>query len=33
MRAVFRVAAEVRPGETHIVWEFVGDHDTYDRMY
>jgi hypothetical protein len=33
MRAVFRVADEVRPGETHIVWEFVGDHDAYDRAY
>lgn len=33
LRAVFCVAAEVRPGETHIVWEFVGDHDAYDRAY
>lgn len=33
LAAVFRVADEVRPGETHIVWEFVGDHDAYDHAY
>lgn len=33
MRAVFQVGEEVRPGEAHIIWEFVGDHDAYDRAY
>lgn len=33
MRAVFQIGDEVRPGEVHIIWEFVGDHDAYDRAY
>jgi hypothetical protein len=31
--AVLRVADEVRPGETHNVGKFIGDHDAYDRVY
>lgn len=32
-RAVFRVGPEVRPGDIHIVWEFIGTHAEYDRAY
>jgi hypothetical protein len=32
-RAVFRVGVEQRPGEIHIVWEFIGTHADYDREY
>jgi hypothetical protein len=33
MRAVFTVGSEVKPGETHVVWEFIGTHDEYERVY
>jgi hypothetical protein len=32
MRAVFRIAPPVVEGEVHVVWEFIGDHDAYDRF-
>ena len=32
MRAVFRIAPPAVNGEVHIVWEFIGDHDAYDRF-
>jgi hypothetical protein len=32
-RAVFRVGAEQRRGEIHIMWEFIGTHAEYDREY
>jgi hypothetical protein len=32
MRAVFRIAPPVVEGQVHIVWEFIGDHDAYDRF-
>ncbi len=31
-RAVFGVAAPVIEGQVHIVWEFIGDHDAYERL-
>ncbi len=33
LRAVFRVGESVKDGEVHIVWEFIGTHDEYDRLY
>jgi hypothetical protein len=30
---VFRVGHEQRPGDVHIVWEFIGTHADYDRAY
>jgi hypothetical protein len=32
MRAVFRVGAPVVEREVHVVWEFIGDHDAYERF-
>jgi hypothetical protein len=32
MRAVFRIAPPVVEGELHVVWEFIGDHDAYERF-
>ncbi len=32
MRAVFRIAPPALEGEVHVVWEFIGDHDAYDRF-
>jgi hypothetical protein len=32
MRAVFRIAPPVVEGQVHIVWEFIGDHDAYERF-
>ena len=32
MRAVFRIAAPVVEREVHVVWEFIGDHDAYERF-
>ena len=32
MRAVFRLGAPVVAGEVHVVWEFIGDHDAYERF-
>lgn len=32
MRAVSRIAPPVVAGQVHIVWEFIGDHDAYDRF-
>lgn len=32
-RALFRYGSEIKPGETHIIWEAIGTHDeTYGRM-
>jgi len=33
MRAVFKLGAPVKDGEVHIVWEFIGTHDEYERIY
>lgn len=32
-RAVFRIGAEQRQGQIHVVWEFIGTHAEYDREY
>jgi hypothetical protein len=32
MRAVFQIDAPVVAGEVHVVWEFIGDHDAYERF-
>lgn len=32
-RAVFRIGAQRRLGHAHLVWEFIGTHDEYDRAY
>lgn len=32
MRAVFRIAPPVVEGEMHVVFEFIGDHDAYERF-
>ena len=32
MRAVFEVAAPVAERNVHVVWEFIGDHDAYERF-
>jgi hypothetical protein len=32
MRAVFHVAPPVVEREVHVVWEFIGDHDAYERF-
>jgi len=32
MRAVFQLAAPVRERQVHVVWEFIGDHDAYERF-
>ncbi len=33
MRAVFRLGEPVKDGEVHVVWEFIGTHDEYERIY
>jgi len=33
LRAVFKLGEPVKDGETHIVWEFIGTHDEYERIY
>jgi hypothetical protein len=33
LRAVFHIGKSVKGGEVHIVWEFIGTHDEYDRLY
>ncbi len=33
MRAVFKLGQPVKDGETHVVWEFIGTHDEYERVY
>lgn len=30
-RATFHYGAEVQPGETHVVWRRIGDHDIFKR--
>jgi hypothetical protein len=32
-RAVFHLGEQRRPGHAHIVWEFIGSHDEYEREY
>ena len=32
-RAVFHLGEQQRPGHAHIVWEFIGTHDEYEREY
>jgi hypothetical protein len=32
VRAVFRIAPPVVEGEVHVGWEFIGDHDAYQRF-
>ena len=32
-RAVFHLGEQRRPGHAHIVWEFIGTHDEYEREY
>lgn len=32
-RAVFRLGQQQRPGNAHVVWEFIGTHAEYDREY
>ena len=32
-RAVFHLEAQRRPGHAHVVWEFIGTHDEYEREY
>ena len=32
-RAVFHLEAQQRAGHAHIVWEFIGTHDAYEREY
>jgi hypothetical protein len=32
MRAVFGIAPPVIEGEVHVVFEFIGDHDAYERF-
>jgi hypothetical protein len=32
LRAVFDVGAPVVEGKVHVVWEFIGDHDAYERF-
>jgi hypothetical protein len=32
-RAVFHLGERQRPGRAHIVWEFIGTHDEYERGY
>ena len=33
LRAAFTVGNEVKKGEVHIVWEFIGTHNEYERIY
>jgi hypothetical protein len=33
MRAVFRLGEPVKDNEVHVVWEFIGTHDEYERIY
>lgn len=33
MRAVFTLGTPVNEGEVHIVWEFIGTHKEYERVY
>jgi hypothetical protein len=33
LRAAFTVPSPVKDNEVHIVWEFVGTHDEYERIY
>jgi hypothetical protein len=33
MRAAFTIGKPVKKGEVHIVWEFIGTHNEYDRIY
>jgi hypothetical protein len=33
MRAAFTIGKPVKKGEVHIVWEFIGTHNEYDRVY
>jgi hypothetical protein len=32
-RAVFQLGEQRRAGHAHIVWEFIGSHDEYEREY
>lgn len=32
-RSVFHLGEQQRPGHAHIVWEFIGTHDEYEREY
>jgi len=32
MRALFQLAAPVRERQVYVVWEFIGDHDAYERF-
>ena len=32
IRAVFQVSGPVVEHEVHLVWEFIGDHDAYERF-
>lgn len=33
MRAVFTLGTPVKKDEVHIVWEFIGTHNEYERVY
>ena len=33
IRAVFRIAPPVLESEVHVVFEFIGDHDAYERFW
>jgi hypothetical protein len=33
LRAAFTIGKAVKKGDVHIVWEFIGTHNEYERIY